>query len=367
MAKRLLSVFWGKTAFGGAHGCVQLDMMYEAMKRSPSAKVTPVPFGICEPPMPIRFLSYCFWVCLLAVITLVEPTRAAIVINNYSDAANDRFANSGSFIASGFNLSGVGQASNGRWATAISRNVVISANHFIPTGAITFHVDNNPFGSTVVRNIVSGTQVAGTDLWLGVLNSSLPGSIVHYNYATQTLMGSPGALSNAGIYQGLDAYMFGRSPVAHPDTRDQAVGRNKISHYVENATFLNPNNDILELIRDTSAPNQLFHEAYLQVGDSGAPLFVNIAGEFRLLGTNAYIGSRTISGNTVQLSGVNYIGNKADDINGFVSSVPEPGSLALMFGASLVMLAHRRRSLRKVSVKRKWNGVDPNRRPVGLC
>ncbi len=296
----------------------------------------------------------------LWVLAIAAPGRAAIIIDDYSHNANDRFTNSSSFIAAGYNLSGVGMNTQGRWVTAISRNVVISAWHSQPTGTVSFYPGNDPGAATVSRNIVSLQKIGSTDLAIGILDTPLPSSIVHYQMASSFLSGQAGTnnnffISNAGGLQDLEVFMIGRSPFDEGlsgDNRfvinDQAVGRNRITGYSENVPFQgNRDNDSLILVRDdrTSA-NYVRHEAYLQGGDSGAPAFVEINGSLVLLGTNAFI----FSGNGGALigSGINYVGNQFTEIQNIlrVNAIPEPSSLVLAcLSSSLLMLRGRKRVL----------------------
>jgi hypothetical protein len=285
------------------------------------------------------------WAGLL-LASMASGLRADIIIDSYTAATNDRFTNSGAFIASAFSLSGVGQDASGRWATAISRNVIITAQHFPASGAVNFYADNNPLSAPVIRNIVSGVVVPGTDLYLAVLDSELPASIVHFGYATQALAGPNGQLANAGIYQNLNAYLFGRSPEPHPIFRDQAIGRNRITGYVENVAFNgNPDNDSLIMFYESVGnPDYVQYEAYLQVGDSGAPLFVEIGGQLRLLGINSFINSGGLGGNPPFFSGITYTGNQAAFITNYINAVPEPGSSILIALGSLGFVLRRRRT-----------------------
>ncbi len=291
--------------------------------------------------------------------------HADIIIQGYTDATNDRFSNNAAFIASAFNLSGVGQTNDanpilaGRWATAISRNVIVSAEHYAPGSPLPIHFypGNDPSVSPVVRTVESSVQVPGTDLWLARLNAFLPSNIAHYSFAAEPLTGpNPpnqnvfGTLVTAGSLQGRNAYMFGRSPFnedANPnDNRfvfnDQAIGRNLITGYVENANtpFMQTDNDMLVLFFDSAPPNQVPFEALLQGGDSGGPLFVEINGEFILLGIN----SVASSGNPA-FSGISYIGNQAAFVNNFIANaIPEPASGLLTVAglAGLVILRRRK-------------------------
>ena len=128
---------------------------------------------------------------LAVMFCATEGTKADISIDGYSDASNDRFTNSSMFVMNGFDLSGVGQAASGRWATAISRNVIVSAAHFAPSGTITFFPGNDPTAPRVERSILMGARVPGTDLYVAVLNANLPSSIKHYTFASESLSGPP--------------------------------------------------------------------------------------------------------------------------------------------------------------------------------
>jgi len=275
---------------------------------------------------------------------------AAIFIDGYTDATNDRFSDDPAFIAGGFDLSGIGQTSTGRWATAISRNVVISAAHRQPTGRVHFYPGNDPSAKPVVRSVVSGARIGSSDLHVSLLDKPLPSSIMYYSFANEMLAGPPpteeGAfLVSAGIYQDLNAYMFGLSPfdksldLNRSGHTDQAVGRNLISGYSENFPFQsNSDNDSLILFFDAEGePNHVQYESRLRGGDSGAPLFVDINGEFRLLGVNSFRFTDD-SG-----SGVTYAGNKASLINEYIAvhAVPEPGAMAVLAVCTGVVVIRR--------------------------
>lgn len=279
-----------------------------------------------------------------------------IIVDSYTHATNDRFSNDPSFVAAGFNLSGVGQDVLGRWATAISSNVVISANHFPPSGNVFFYPGNDANTAPVVRQIVSGQQVGQTDLWLGVLDQALPNSIVHYPITSELLTGTPDnvIVGDAGSFkalmgQGINAYLFGRSPFDESLTgdnrfshNDQAVGRNRVSGYVENAEFLNANDDALVFFLDpTNGPDFVTNEALFQGGDSGGPTFADISGQLVLLGTNAFLLDNNAG------SGINYVGNQASVIQNFIqlNAVPEPGVLALLVATGATVVARSRQRM----------------------
>ena len=263
---------------------------------------------------------------VLAVLLTATPiANADITIRDYSDATNDRFTNDPSFVMAGFDLSGIAQNETGRWATAISRNIVLSAAHYAPGGILRFYPGNDLSISPYLRSIVSGTRVPGTDLWLGVLDRPLPNDITHYPFATEPLSGPPPSpnveltLAAAGVYQDANAYLLGRSPKSDTAFHDQAVGRNRITGYVENVPF-QTNNDADSLIfHFDSVASGVEFEAEFNVGDSGGPTFVEVDGTLVLLGSNSFVFDvNTISGLDTG-SGVNYTGNQTAFINQYIA------------------------------------------------
>lgn len=295
-------------------------------------------------------LHMCFgW--LLGILVLTGSVHAAIMIDGYTPNTNDRFTNNASFIAAQFDLSGIGQTAGGRWATLVSPNVVVSANHFPPSGTVNFYPTNNPNSTAVTRTIVSSVKVGSTDLWLGVLSSEVPSSIRTYNFATTFISGTPPTatgffVTNAGPFQGANAYLVGISPSPTSGSQSQAIGRNLITGFAENVPFEgNTDNDSLILNYDPvgSASYTVF-ESHFVVNDSGAPMFIDQGGDLLLLGTNAFVGPNS---GPVQFSGVNYIGNQASFVNNFISvnAVPEPSSISLaVFSIVAALVVTRRRS-----------------------
>ena len=107
--------------------------------------------------------------------------------NQGSSPRNDRFLDSSSFIGALYDWSGVGQSSGGSWATMISSNYFLSANHDHPTPGqtITFHLDNNPNGPTFTDTVASWSYQTqyngyGSDLYLGELTTPVPSSVAIY-------------------------------------------------------------------------------------------------------------------------------------------------------------------------------------------
>ena len=132
---------------------------------------------------------------------------------------HDRFANDSQFIANSFDLSGVAINDDGRWLTMVSENVYLSAAHFAPASgsSVTFYAGNDPSGVTATRTLTSTQQrIGSTDLYVGTLDAALPGGFTFYDFATEDITSLVGGLSSFSnsIYNGENAYVFGRSPTS---------------------------------------------------------------------------------------------------------------------------------------------------------
>ncbi len=299
-----------------------------------------------------KFLS----LCLVVVFACKQLAYGDIIIQGYTDATNNRFTNSPSFIAANFNLSGIGLTAGAVWGTLISPNVIVSATHYQPSGTITFYPNNDPTSTPVSRQITgTNLQVGNSDVWLSKLDSPVDSTINIFPYATTLLTGpsnasvgpnNPLQLGSAGIYAGLNAYIVGRSPAPNDNTRDHAVGRGIISSFVEDVPFMGLTDALLFPV-DNSHP----YGATLVGGDSGAPFFVEINNQLVLLGVNSF---NLQDNNMVVTAGAAaYLGNHAASIQNFINinAVPEPSSL-LCSGLMLVGIAIRARQRRPLGKTR---------------
>ncbi len=285
----------------------------------------------------------------ILVLTIASISSADITIDGFTDETNDRFTNDPSFIGSGFDFSGVGRR-NG-WGTLISRNVIVTANHAAGTAPneYRFYPGNDATATPEVRFESSRMRLVGdsgnSDLLLIALDAPVSSDIAHYNFASELISAPPydadsnPGIFNAGSFQDEIAYVFGISETVRGDTRtDQAVGRNRVSGYIEEITF-GDFSDSLLFARDMPGDaDYVPFETLVQAGDSGAPVFIERNGELLLLGVNSFRSG-------ADFSGINYIGNYADDINSFISAsaVPEPSSLAILAVVGIASFVRRRR------------------------
>lgn len=285
---------------------------------------------------------------LLLCLFAAAPAHSATVIDNYSTETNDRFQDSDDpdqFFLSNFPLSGVGQDSNGRWATLIGPNTIISANHFKPSGAISFVPDNDPNSAVIELGISGDSQRIGTsDLWLARLDAFAPSDLQIYDIETEEISPNNIPTQRASFsFRDQEVLMSGRSPSSFPNTRDQVYGTN-LAH-----DFFSDNVDGLgdvEAIRmnyDTD-PSETTFEMFLQGGDSGAPLFIdNGNNELLLLGINSFVSTDDETGDPIA-SFSSYVGNDSEEIDSTIAqyqAIPEPGVVYLI-GLALVGLTVRR-------------------------
>jgi hypothetical protein len=284
----------------------------------------------------------------LVLVASLTPL-SAIQIANFDTLTNDRFANNVSFDANQFDLSGV--AHNGRWATMISENVYITAQHYSPSvgSQMTFYASNDPNGINVTRGISSNRQqIQSTDIFVGTLDAPLPSGFSFYNFATENIDTGPGGGPNFNsfadsTYSQANAYVLGRSPTDFPTSQNMAVGRNVLDNFVPRTVTGASAGDSIEATDDR--PDGVAFEAMLQVGDSGGPLFVeNAQGGLTIVGMNWFIADTNLD--TINdIFGASYLGNYDEDIQAFIDAnpVPEPANIALLLGLACGLATLRRR------------------------
>jgi hypothetical protein len=309
----------------------------------------------------------------LAVVCASSLSQA-VTVANYTAETNRRFTDDPSFIGAGFDLSGVGR-SNGFWGTAIGENYFLSANHFKPsTGSSITFTDGNSISSTSYSYTVGGGfRVGSTDLWVGYTNKAIDPAIARYAVTTQdadTL--AELGLGNSTLYMNGD-----RIPGAPGAVQDHILATNQAESFYEEgssqittpgpttATFDPPagfENDMIILFRDNPGDDAapLIHEALVQSGDSGSPLFAESGGTLTILGVGS-LRLDDVPGNFIDTAGPSpipdgleersgsaytYAGSYTTELQTAIDRVPAPipetSSLALLFCASAFgMRRHR--------------------------
>jgi hypothetical protein len=268
-------------------------------------------------------------------LVMLSISSQAILINSFTAATNDRFANNSNFIADSYNLSGMGLTTNGRWATLVSENVFVSSNHYHPSNgqAISFYATNNAAGGSITRTVSSGQRIGDTDIWVGVLSTSVDSSYAFYDIGL-----APNIAQNS--------FMTGRSASSNPTTtQDVAFGRNILDSLLTNQEVDDPSggatgNAILAIYNNPLG--EVDYEALVEGGDSGAPMFTvdSVSGELIIVGTNWFEG-----GGTFESSGFTNLSADRDAILSIISAnaVPEPSSVVLISLASLMLISKRKR------------------------
>ncbi|MGJ8655191.1 MAG: PEP-CTERM sorting domain-containing protein [Akkermansiaceae bacterium] len=272
---------------------------------------------------------------LIPISALISLTSSlmAIQIDNQTSATNDRFSNNSNFIANDIDLSGVGISNNSTWATMVSENVFLSANHFHPnTGnIITFYAGNDPLGSSITRTVSGGQRIGTTDIWVGTLDSPIAPGYAFYDIALSSNIGQ-------------SAYLTGRSANSIPSAPSFAIGRNTLEAPAPTDPQPNVEGSTANAILASYTSSALLpYESLLQGGDSGAPLFVHndFTNETTLVGTNWIVAQASFldSNGFTDLSADRAAIQTIIDAN----AVPEPSSITLFSLASLLLITKRRR------------------------
>ena len=296
---------------------------------------------------------------LLSLAGLSNSLSGAIQIDGFATLANDRYANDAQFIADQFDLSGVGinSQSSQRWATMVSKNVYITADHFAPGvgSTVTFYETNDPNGAFTTRSITADReQIGATDLFVGTLNAPLGDDFSFYDFATEDIPDFSSFLNSS--YAGANAYLVGRSPTnTFPKDQQFAVGRNRLDAWfgeVDNTggSTGNIGDAIGSVVQGSGDTGFVPSEAFLQPGDSGAPLFVDSGmGDLTIVGINWFTSNTEADGSGDDLNGQTYVGNYDLEIQAFIDAnpVPEPGTTGALLALGIVAytLAIRRRRL----------------------
>lgn len=280
-------------------------------------------------------------IATLIISTLCTPAAwPALSLQSYSAASHHRFADDPAFIGSGYDWSGV--AYNGDWATRISDTYYVTAWHARATGSLTFYEDNDPLGNTVTRTSSSLTRIGTTDIAIGRFSSSPGATIAIYGIADEFTTQATFASSP---YFDMEAFVVGLNGTGGNTTTNFRVGRNELDGFYDDVVLVPPAANVTDMITyDNDSPGLGADEAYLQSGDSGAPLFITVGSELVLIGIHAGIdptlsASSFLSNYITEISALVEAGGESLTL---ISAVPEPSS-SLLFALGAVILMLRRR------------------------
>ncbi len=285
-----------------------------------------------------RLWKQAFWNRVPAVIigwaAFSEIATGASTVQSFSAATNDRFANNAAFVGTGFDFSGVGRDSAGKWGVMLSPSVFLSANHAAPSGSLIFYPGNDPAATPTIISISAGQQIGVSDFYIGTLSSPIPSYITSYSYLGIPLTDATFGFS---VLANLPVFMGGISPSGityGSASRNQVIGTNRIEGFAAGVGANIPGaSDIVYTVGNQSGDsffgyNHTTYETQLNGGDSGSPLLAFSGSNLIVVGTALGIGTGDIDGGpgvaSRGYSAYTYTGNYTSAISSYISAVPEP-------------------------------------------
>lgn len=275
------------------------------------------------------------------------PTRlsAALQVASYDANVNERLNGSANFIGAGYDWSGVGQTSDGRWVTMISDEYFISVGHYHPeAGApdVRFYLSDSLSGGFEDYTVDTSfgiqlmTDQGLSDIWIGRLTSTTSSNIATYNIFDP--LGDPNVLEGENVFvvgnSGQGAYQNFRVGTNVLDLDDGILGVAERSVSIVNGWSTTEVYDA-----------DVLYDTFFQSGDSGAPTFIVNNGVLELVGVHSVAGTITLPGGDEQVSIDSLVSGYRQEILGLITPVPEPGGVVLMLGAAFTVILRRRRSL----------------------
>ncbi len=257
-----------------------------------------------------------------------------MTIRAYSAPQHNRFyaGSDKNFIGASYNFSGVGQFSSGHWATLLSDNYFITADHYSPdiNESVTFYATNSLSGKSYTYTVKSLTRITSaegqlTDIMIGRLNTAVDSSITRYPVLE---------LPNQSDYLGKILYNYGDHDI---------VGRNVLDK-IEVGTYGSSSNQMLRYDYDNNdTPSVGGDETLLQVGDSGAPSFIATSSGLALVGIHWVSDFHTDSGDSFIPPYANAISAVLKTNGQALMVVPEPGEhwYALLIACALWLMRRR--------------------------
>lgn len=267
-------------------------------------------------------------VVVLSWLLLPGPASAAMVVEGYNPANHDRFysGDDKAFIGDPCNWSGVACNGFASWATMITGDYFLSANHAHPaTGStLTFYYSNDPTGGSETATVASGQEIGNSDVWLGKLSTPVSSNVTLYPVWW---------LPNPYSYVGATIYTFGLDNNATA-SQNQRLGRNVIR-----SLSLGTINSTSTFMYTYDYYNGLGADESLAIsGDSGSPALTIVDGVPALAGL-------VYEGDQASYTIDSFISLYVDQINAAMSGehvtilpVPEPSALALLTGLVLAAL-----------------------------
>jgi hypothetical protein len=284
------------------------------------------------------------------VLGWTTSSYADLYIAGYNSTVNDRFTApatpnpSGSFIANGYDLTGVGNSAadgTGTFATMISPTFFLSAEHYHPApgSTVTFY---NATGTAKTYTVETGytTSYLGltSDLWLGKLTASVDSDIAKYS-----------VVDNAATDEAM--FVYGRP---------NRVGKNSYDG-LDTLNSVTPIRQTRVLVYDYDDPNvtdtddtagQGANESYVIAGDSSAPSFMVRNGQLGVVGIHYNHSSDTVANDEESYD--SYVPEYISQLNismaltssERVTVVPEPTAAVAVGGLASMLSLVRRRAAR---------------------